>query len=78
MESVFEPPMGVRVWLSSGDSFYVDAGLEDVQAELNVALSMRALVQVGSRVVNPHQVCQLTLEAVPSLETPEPLEQVVA
>ena len=34
MESVFTPPYGVRVWLASGDSFYIDGSLDQVEALL--------------------------------------------
>lgn len=66
----------ICVALSSGDTFYIDATLEDVQAELNIALSMRALVQIGERVVNPFQVAQLTVEKqMSTIHTPETLKE---
>jgi hypothetical protein len=73
MESVFTPPYGVRVWLASGDSFYIDGSLDQVKA----LLDSDGLVEVGTRYVNPRLVCQLTWEAVPSLETPEPIGEAV-
>jgi hypothetical protein len=72
MESVFTPPVGVRVSLSSGESFYIDGSIAQAAAALDRGRGR--FVAVGGRWVNPHQVCQLTSENVPSLETPETLE----
>jgi hypothetical protein len=64
---------GVKVTLSSGDAFYMDCDLE--QAALLLVDS--GLVQVGHRYVNPEQVAQLTWEVIPSIESPERLQEVV-
>jgi hypothetical protein len=71
----WDPPKGVRVYLSSGDSFYVDASLEDVVAHLRLE-QLGLLAQIGDRWVNPSQVAQLTVEQVPSVERAESLELV--
>lgn len=65
---------GVRVSLSSGDVFYVDAGLEEVRGVLGPAAYARELVLVGSRYVAAAQVAQLVVEEVPSILSPERLE----
>lgn len=61
----------VRVSLSSGEAFFVDADIDDVRRRFN----HRALVPVGSRWVNSTQVCQLTIDRVPSIETAERLSE---
>lgn len=61
---------GIRVSLSSGETFYVDAEIGEVAA----VLSKRALVRVGSRFVNATQVAQITVDNVPSIETAERLD----
>jgi hypothetical protein len=60
------------VSLSSGDVFYIDGiWLGDAQR----LLSGRALKRVGSRLVNPAQVAQVTVvPEVPSVERPERLD----
>ena len=69
----WDPPKGVRVYLSSGDSFYVDAPLEDVVAHLRIE-QPALFAQIGDRWVNVRAVCQLVVEVVPSVETPELLD----
>lgn len=61
---------GVRVSLSSGDVFYVDATLDEVMA----ALSARRFNPIGGRFVNAAQVAQLVASDIPSVEIPETLE----
>jgi hypothetical protein len=70
--ATYEPIMGVRVYLASGDSFYVLSSLQQVAHLLTP--SKRGYAAIGSRMVNPQQVCQLTYEAVPSVEIPEQLD----
>lgn len=62
-----------RVSLSSGESFYVDAPA----VELARALEGSGLVAIGGRIVNPLQVAQIFEDEVPSIFTPEKLEQEV-
>ena len=64
--------IGVRVYLSSGDDFYLDCSLD--QAALLFA--GEGLVEVGQRYVNPAQVAQLTVEQIPSIHSPERLREV--
>lgn len=61
----------VRVSLSSGEDFYVDAPLEDVAAAVNKV----GLHQLGSRFVNGDQVAQLVVAECPTIFTPETLEE---
>ena len=68
-----EPPaLGVRVSLSSGESFYI----ENADPE-QVARSFRDTdrVTVGSRIVYPAHVTQLVPVQIPSIEIPEQLEE---
>ncbi|HEY8309027.1 MAG TPA: hypothetical protein VIG47_00660 [Gemmatimonadaceae bacterium] len=59
--------------LSSGDSFYVDCSLDQARD----ALMGEGLLEIGGRFVNPAQVAQLTWEVIPSIESPERLQEVV-
>lgn len=65
--------IGVRVGLSSGDSFYVDCPLE----QAITAFRGDGLMEIGGRAVNPAQITQLTLEQIPSIESPEVLHEEV-
>ena len=60
--------IGVRVYLSSGDDFYLDCSLDQAAALLFV--KPEGLVEVGQRYVNPAQVAQLTVEQIPSIHSP--------
>ena len=62
---------GVRVALSSGDVFYVRAGLADVARAFDQAT---VRFSGGRRVVFSDHVTQLTVENVPSVEVPETLD----
>lgn len=66
---------GVRVALSSGDFFYVDATLDVL---VNWLFEPEGVVRVGGRYVNPQQIAQLTVVDVPSVEIPETLKEEVA
>ena len=63
--------IGIRVSLSSGDMFWLDCSLEQAMS----ALDHEGLVEIGGRAVNPQQVAQLTIEQIPSIESPERLEE---
>lgn len=64
--------LAVRVSLSSGEEFYVDAPLEDVRD----LFTGSEFVRVGGRIVNPAQVAQITIDRdVASIHTPETLEE---
>jgi hypothetical protein len=61
--------IGIRVALSSGDVFWLDCDLSQAMS----ALRGDEMIEVGGRAVNPVQVAQLTIEQVPSIESPERL-----
>ena len=66
--------IGVRVALSSGDLFWLDCSLPEAMR----ALRGDELIEIGGRAVNPSQVAQLTIEPIPSIESPERLSEEVA
>ena len=66
--------IGIRVALSSGDVLWLDCDLEQAMTALSPTGS--GLVEIGGRAVNPAQVAQLTIEQVPSIESPLKLEAV--
>jgi hypothetical protein len=61
------------VSLSSGETFYVDAHIDDVVALLGDA-NLYRLAAIGGRYVNPLQVAQITVEPMSTIHTPEKLE----
>jgi hypothetical protein len=66
--------VSVKVSLSSGDAFYVDAELDEV---VNWLFEREGVVAIGRRYINPQQVTQLEAvhrEHIPSIYTPESLE----
>lgn len=75
-----------RVSLSSGEFFYVDADLEELEGYLTWELVGEddhdpwerrdpfRRVRIGSRLVNPAQVAQITREEMSTIHTPERLE----
>lgn len=65
--------IGIRVALSSGDMFWLDCNLEEAMR----ALKGDGLIEIGGRAVNPAQVAQLTIEHVPSVESPIRLQEAV-
>lgn len=70
--------LGVRVALSSGDVFWVDATLDEMISLLHRSASAHApVVMVGGRAVNYRQVAMLTYEQIPSIEVYERLKEVV-
>lgn len=68
--------IATRVYLSSGDSFYVDADKDEVVGVLGagrVVLSSARLVAVGGRYVNPLQVTQILSEEMSTIHVAERL-----